>query len=168
MRTLRVLITVLALMGFARASMAYDEDFNRRTLAGVTALEVRVAMSYPDRLDSSAVQTDTELALRRSGIDVYSGSQVGAHPNLPLLFVWVYAAQVPGGSIYVLSGVTFSQWVFLARDPSIALVTETWGTEQQWQVSEERVSEVRGKVRDMVNLFLNAYLAANPPGKGER
>ena len=75
---------------------------------------------------------------------------------------------MPGGSIYVLSGVTFSQWVFLARDPSIALVTETWGTEQQWQVSEERVSEVRGKVRDMVNLFLNAYLAANPPGKGER
>ena len=79
-KTMGLLLTTLALAGFARG---VDSPETRRTLRGLTAVAVMVDLdASPGKpveaagISEGQLQTDTELSLRRSGITVTSNTTI--------------------------------------------------------------------------------------------
>jgi hypothetical protein len=113
----------------------------------------------------STVTTDVELRLRQAGITVLPGGTVlpGESPS-PWLYVRV--GFVASGTVYAYAvEVELHQPVTLVRDREITAYGAT-----TWRVGplvglagRDGIAErVRRVLRDMVDEFVNAYLAANP------
>lgn len=162
---------VAACLLFAMTAAA-DDETQRKTLAGLQGVAVEVVpLDDPqverDGLSPSATQTDVELRLRQPGIPVLTREQSFRTPGKPFLVlsIGVLKATLNGGlDIYPYSiKLTLEQLVILARSPGIRGLAVTWSaTGMTGVVARERLSTIRDNVRDMVDQFINAYLAANP------
>lgn len=151
---------------------AADDEIQRKTLAGLQGVAVEVVpLDDPqverDGLSPSAIQTDVELRLRQAGIPVLSREQSFRTPGKPFLVLSIGALKATPSSgldIYPYSiKLTFEQLVILARSPGTRGLAVTWSaTGKTGVVGRERLSTIRDNVRDMVDQFINAYLAANP------
>lgn len=165
--TLLVLITALVSPALA------DSEFERATLKGLTGVNVLVEKLHADvereGLAQSTLRTDVELKLRQAGIRVLTEKEMLATPTrgAPYLYLTVGATKGTGTlagvySLYIR--LELRQSVILERNPSITSVgVTTWdSTAHLGIVPVHSLSAVRGIVRDAVDEFINAYLAANP------
>jgi hypothetical protein len=68
-----------------------------------------------------------------------------------------------GGTLYAVNcEVSLIQEVLLARDPSISYSAATWSTTAVGTIGKDRLPQERDSIKDLVDQFLNAYLAVNP------
>jgi hypothetical protein len=117
-----------------------------------------------DGLAKSTIRTDVELRLRQAGIRVLNSSEWLATPGSPDLFLRLSTLKPKEGPLYAF-GIQLGlvQRVRLARDPNITVMAVTWeATGRYGTIATERLSELRAEVRDMVDEFINNYMAANP------
>jgi len=146
--------------------VALDNQGERETLAGLTGVGVLVEEMNPDAekdgLARSTLQTDVELKLRQAGIRVLSKDEWLAAPGRPSLYLNVNTFSRTGLYAYCIL-LKVKQRVTLIRN----LATTSWGT--TWDsrgfmgtVGADNLHTVRDDVRDQVDQFINAYLAANP------
>jgi hypothetical protein len=117
-------------------------------------------------LTRQKLQTDVELRLRQHGIRVLSEKELFTTPGMPYLYVDVafyIHSEIPLNSEYIIS-VKLKQRVFLARDLTKSCTASTWdkgGT--LGIVGLDKVeTTIRENVKDLVDEFINDYLAANP------
>ncbi len=163
-------ITFLALVvGLVSPTLARDYPAERESLAGLTGVYVIVERVDPDAeqegLDQSTLQTDVEVKLRQAGIRVLTKTEALVTPGAPNLHLMVDTMKLSGAAlpIYAVSfHLELNQEVMLARKPTIALLAPTWSTSGIGAAGTKALHRMRENVRDLVDRFINAYLAANP------
>jgi hypothetical protein len=145
-----------------------DSPLERATLAGLTGVGVRVEPMDPDAekdgLTTSTLQTDVELKLRQAGIRVLTATEMFGVPGYPYLYLRVATGKVDelGVLAYEIE-LHLIQEVRLPRNPAITSWAATWrATGKIGTIGSRQLPSVREYVRDIVDQFINAYLAANP------
>ena len=168
--TMKTVLAALALLSATVVSPLVgqgDEDYTRKTLAGLKVVYVVVEPikddAERDGLRGDQVSTDVELTLRQAGITVLGGEQGTFPAGTALLYVNVHAFKSPGMDVYAYSvEVQLHQQVRLLRNPTVTVLTATWSTGSLGLAGPAYLSSVREVVRDQIDKFINAYLAANP------
>lgn len=161
--------TAVALMVVLAFSARADSELERATLKGLPGVFVLVEQMDPDAerdgLAQSTLTKDVEQRLRETGIRVLTRPELLATPGKPYLYLRVYAVRATGetAGVYAYSiSLELKQEVRLTRASPVRSLAATWrATEEVGTVQAARLSSVRDKVRDMVDQFINAYLAAN-------
>lgn len=135
----------------------------RDTLKGFHGVGVLVEDLRPEAekygLTKEALQTDTELRLRQYGIKVLPPEQ----PFVPCLYIHVNTVvqeRFPIAAVAVQ--VEFQQGVLLYRDLKTRVTATTWGEGVVIVVGASKLKDVREHVQDLVDKFINDYLAVNP------
>jgi len=114
-------------------------------------------------LDSATLITDTELRLRQGGIRVLNTTEALATPGAGVLVVIVTAGRRSNTRGWLLHiGTELHQRVRLERDPTVLTLAPTWRS-QGVTATDDDVARIRQIVRDHVDQFVNAWLAANRP-----
>jgi hypothetical protein len=143
-----------------RSKLTADQ---RDTLKGLHGVNVLVEELQPEAekygLTKEAIQTDTELRLRQYGIKVLS-------PEEPLIS-WLYinvttVVDEPLGIAAVAVQVQFRQQVLLYRNLKTRVIATTWRKDMVVRVGATKLKDVRESVKDLVDKFINDYLAVNP------
>jgi hypothetical protein len=114
-------------------------------------------------LTQQGLQREVELQLRKGGALVLTGEQARDNPNAPRLHVRIPASKTDHQSLinYAIV-VSFAQPAVLSRDSSIAVDAITWSKAGSGLVKSKKVDQIRKHACEIVDEFLNAYLAENP------
>lgn len=170
MRRASLLPLLLLLLTFASVSKASasDDQMERQTLKGLKTIYVAVDLSpevVQNGLSQEQVQTDAELKLRMTGIHVLSKEEaLNAHKFIGLLHLVVDVYNHPSlpTTFAFKTEITLEQAILLSRDNNIRSIAPTWSTSELGIVGSARMSTVRDEMKDLIDTFCNAYLAANP------
>jgi len=147
-----------------------DNSSSRQTLAGLTGVYVDVELKTDEAqlsgLTEVQLRTDVELKLREARIKIVAFEETGDTLGLPSLFVGVSAVPLKTlPDLYAISvTVDLFQPIRLVRNPSTVAIGETWNAVGVCGAAgANHVEEtVRKAIRDLMDQFINAYLAANP------
>jgi hypothetical protein len=140
----------------------YTTD-SRDTLKGFHGVRVLVEGLKPEvekyGLTKEAIQTDTELRLRQYGIKVLSPEESGGS----WLYINVNTVVQEGIPIAAIAvQVEFRQDVLLFRDLKTRVMATTWDKGVVIVGGASKLKDVRESVKDLVDAFINDYLAVNP------
>jgi hypothetical protein len=149
---------LLMLPGTSRAI-----EFEQKVLSGLKGVYVQVAEINREAerlgLSKDKLQTDVELRLRKAGIRVLTDKETCETPGWPFLSVNLNASVGPGICSYAIQ-VNLYEIVTLERGPKI--IGSVWNTGYAGWVGTKNTRQIRGHVDDLVDKFINEYLAANP------
>jgi len=145
----------------------------RETLRGLKGVFVLIEYLKEDvakaGLTDTILQTGVELKLRKAGIRVLTEDEWFLTQGRPYLYVRVRTILIKGIQIWgthqhsgFIYGVTvqFNQDVILSRNRSISSSAGTWGN--SWIGTVIHLRNVRVVISDLVDKFMNDYLAVNP------
>ena len=174
---MRIVISTILAVILATGSASARGSFERATLGELPGVRVRISGLEPDGdfadlgLPEITVETNVQLQLRQNGIRILpldgddethqeyldNGSpEFGVHFNL--------LRSTTQRSICAYSFHTLlRQEVQLSRDPSIYVSAATWTGLNSVGIANcgDVVEILRSGVRDSVDFFINAFLAAN-------
>ena len=141
----------------------------RVVLSGLKGMDVIVEDLNPAGkeigLSKERIQTDVELKLRLAGIKVLSKEEWLDAKGRPYLYVRVTALKSTTLSLYsCFVEVSLYEQVVLVRDPKIVTSASTCrsGGYIMSGGSDVVKESVRKTIKDLVDEFINDYLAANP------
>ena len=166
-----VTIRLFLATGFLLCSTAVagDNEFTRPSLKGIQGVHVVVENLDPTEeeagLTVADLQTDVELKLRLAGIPVLSKQEMVAVPGMPDLYVTVNVNSSTTRDLWPYAiEIQFQQNVTLVRNPqTLILGATTWSTgAATGSVLKQNVRRLREELKDLVDKFVNAYLAVNP------
>lgn len=135
-----------------------QSDSDRDTLAGLKGVSVLIESVKPEieRLGISAkqLQTDVELRLRRAGIPVIDSVDTFLYVNLSVHKLDDYSFA------YTIT-VSLNQPVILSRNKAISTIAPTWSDGFVGTAGLNKLHTMREAVADLVDTFINDYLAAS-------
>jgi len=138
-----------------------DSQGTRKTLHDVEPIKV-VVDPLKWSIENAGLKTlqlrnDTELKLRLAGIKVVSPND----PGKPSLHVNARVIKFGQRDRYVFNiRVELVQTVSLERSPQVKIDAATWSTSVTG--TSHKLSTVRDQLGELVDVFINAYLSANP------
>jgi len=158
----------LGLPSIARSTASLGLDLGRQSLQGLEGVNI-IVRNLPAEIESKgltkeSIQHDVQSKLDRAKIKVLSAREALSTAGAPSLDLDVKISELRhpsekfSGYIYSI-GVTLTQGVILSRDPKIALHADTWKLEDYGQAS--KLDEIRSKIKDMIDIFVTSYQAAN-------
>jgi len=166
--SLSVLILVMIVvfsLGVGPKAVAADEQ---QTLAGLFGVEVVVENMdrdiERDGITEKSLQTTVELRLRQAGIRILSNTERLRAPGNPYLYLDIQTLKDRNENFYAYSiELKLNEIVRLDRNPNVMESATTWHARGRiGLVGVQRLQALRRSVGEMVNQFINAYLAANP------
>jgi hypothetical protein len=164
MRWSSALVSLMVLLALASTARAADDWLSRSTLRGIRRLWVGVdvdPVSASVGADSTTLINRLELRLRQNGIGVATS------PPAPTLNMSLQGGRVGGENIIVLE-ISVLQGVFLARDPKMRSVAETWSVSLVQSFEGRDEDKMQNRIDALWERFLNAYLEANPKSRAEK
>lgn len=167
MRSVRnVWMILIIIMGviLVRPYDCLSQEIEIDTLRGLEGVYLVVERLNPEisgkGLSKEAIQTDAELKLRLAGIRVYSRAEYLEDLRRPILYINIAGIDIRGGYVCRMR-IALYQIVYLIIDSEIkAILAETW--EKEMLFSTPDLEDVRDKIGNKVDQFINAYLTANP------
>jgi hypothetical protein len=158
-----MVLGLVDLDSFVFADVHEMEKYYRPSLAGLQGIHVVIEYLQPeirrDGLTEQQLQTDTELKLRMAGIKILSREESGH--GVPHLVVNANILKTKFKPLYIFNvSVGFYQRVFLVRKPDVRVPACTWDSRMVGCTNE--LEDIRARVRDLVDQFINAYLSVNP------
>jgi len=167
---MRLYAALVALFLFSTPIAHADEveEFQRKSLKGLKNLSVGYVhmpseLEQNGSLTSDEIRTDVELKLRLAGIQVVDLKDFDSpSSSSSILNVSVNAHSSSLGIWAISVNVGVMQPVMLDRDRSILTYGETWGLFRLGLLEKSMIRSVRETIKDMVDQFINAYLAVNP------
>ncbi len=182
MKTHKVLITIIVLVVFIGVVFAVEEktasptssntefvENHRDILKGLKYITVIIMSLEPEveknGLTKQQLQTDVELRFRQNGITVFSEESPQAKPDLAsgIFYLKVETNIREGIPITgVCVEVELHELVFLRRDPTKMCLATTWSSDLIGTVGVTDIKSIREDVKDLVDKFINDYLAVNP------
>lgn len=142
------------------------EKMQRPALRGLSGIYVLVEYMTPVAeeagLTRSSIQTYVELRLRAAGIEVLTKEESLATLWSPYLYVNAHAEK--HDEVYVFQySVEFKDRVYLRRAPTVEVTAVTWETPSYiGAASRSRLRESKDYLGELIDRFINSYLAANP------
>jgi len=150
--------------GPARAQA--DTPLSRATLRGLPGVEV-IVESLDDNVEreglhEAEIQADVRLALRLAGIRMLTETESHATASSPFLYVSVSTQKRSDMALYAYeTHVEVHQMVTLASGArAFAMTWDAIGEVGSLYVLS--IQDIRGRVKEGVNQFVNAWLAVNP------
>lgn len=153
---------------FDSPSIAIDSQSNRATLKGLTGVGVLVeklpAELEKEGLHRDQIQKDVEAKLKKAGIKVYSREECSKIPGEPYLYINlnVNVAKTESDIYPYTIDIMLIQKVSLIRDPHRVAYAVTWSTGGVGSVTKSIVSQLRENVAEVVEIFIQRFLAENP------
>ncbi len=153
---------------FDAPSIAIDSQSNRATLKGLTGVGVLVeklpAELEKEGLQRDQLQKDVEAKLKKAGIKVYSREECSKIPGEPYLYINlnVNVAKTESDIYPYTIDIMLIQKVSLIRDPHRVAYAVTWSTGGVGSVTKSIVSQLRENVAEVVEIFIQRFLAENP------
>jgi len=166
-KTLTRIVLAVALAAPA-LSFASDDEYSGKSLRGLRGVYVLVEDLRPEveqaGLTKAMIQTDAELKLRLAGIRVLTQDENLKEPGMPYLYLRATVFQSSPKSWRFSVTVELTQYVQLTRNPAIVVGAHTWSSERLNGIapSADMPQMVRSDSKDLVDQFINAYLAVNP------
>ena len=158
-RSQRIALILGVVMAFTLAEQApfVSAQDNRNTLRGLQGFPVVVARLgaeiEKDGLTKEQLQTDTEQRLRMAGIKVFSLEEAAQEKGSPYFYLHVHVDKLKSGCYsYNISTELI--------EPAYPLWETAW-TQLELMGLSCNLSEIRQQAQDMVDEFINEYLAAN-------
>jgi hypothetical protein len=116
-------------------------------------------------ITKSQIQTDVELRLRKAGL-IVDATSVSALRVLLMIHKTPVLSAVPNDPVVVNFSIVLNirlvQRLQLLRNPALLVNAGTWESMNLSVIRQGQLKEVRDDVNDMVDRFINDYLAANP------
>ena len=160
------LILFVAVFVFASNSQAISFQDEKGSLKNLKEINVNVIVDdelVKAGVDRNDIQTAAELKLRMAGIKVPTEKEVPKTPWIAFLFVELSGLKITGTGMFALVvSVKLKQDVYLARDTTIALFTDTWTDSRIGYVGIFRMSDIQYLINPSVDEFINDYLSVNP------
>jgi hypothetical protein len=113
-------------------------------------------------LTRTMLQTDAELKLRQAGIRMLTKDEQSKESGFPFLYLDARVFQPPSSVWFFAIQIKLLQAVQLIRNPAIVAMASTWGEATEGAVGSRMPEKVRSTSKDLVDEFINAYLAVNP------
>lgn len=165
---LMVLVVTVLTLALQSPLFAINGKSNRATLRGLSGVGVLIEQLAPEvekeGLIKNQLQIEVELKLKMAGIKVLTKEECLKTPGEPYLYVNVNVNTAKTESdIYPYSiDVLLMQKVSLLRDPKQTTYAVTWSTGGVGSIEKSILSQLRGSVEEMVDLFIKTYLSENP------
>lgn len=144
-------------------SNAFSHD--QKALVGLKGVFVLVENIRPEAerlgLTQDQIKTDVELRLRKAGLTVLTQKEAYGVPGQPALYVNVNTAIRPGSG-HCAFGITVELCEKVIVERGFKTWGATWDTSTVGTVGIDNIRDLRGLVGDLVDKFINDYLAANP------
>jgi competence protein ComGC len=159
-RVVALVVAFLLLPGVSYAT------FEQEALVGLKGVEVLVEVVKPEAehldLSKDMIKTDVELRLRKAGVKVLTQEDRLKIPGWPCLYVSTTILSERHLYYAVLIKVEVGEMVTLARGQEV--YAPIWRTSRTGLLGAPIAIErnIRDKVGDLVDEFINDYLAANP------
>lgn len=163
-----VLLVIVLTLALQSPVFAINGKSNRATLRGLSGVGVLIEQLAPEiereGLIKNQLQIEVELKLKMAGIKVLTKEECLKTPGEPYLYVNVNVNTAKTESdIYPYSiDVLLMQKVSLLRDPKQTTYAVTWSTGGVGSIEKSILSQLRGSVEEMVDLFIKTYLSENP------
>lgn len=132
-----------------------QEDVSRATLRGIKSIHVAIESTDTSQFTEN-LQVQTELALRKVGIDV--APEPGA--GIPILLISLSGPKAPemnSDQVWVLQ-LHLAQAALLKRNSQLVMAF-TWS---RTAAEPGEHAAIRGRLSNMLDRFLNDFLAVNP------
>jgi hypothetical protein len=147
---------------------ALNSEINRATLKGLRGVRVLVEDLAPeverDGLVKDQLQKSVEGMLRSAGIRVLTQEEAVKAPGEPYLYVNINTNFAKGEEeicSYSID-VALIQNVTLVRVPKQASYAVTWSTGGVGLIGKKSLSELKGSVEEIVDIFVKAFFSVNP------
>jgi len=163
-----VLLVIVLTLALQSPVFAINGKSNRATLRGLSGVGVLVEQLAPEvekeGLIKNQLQIEVELKLKMAGIKVLTKEECLKTPGEPYLYININVNTAKTESdIYPYSiDVLLMQKVSLLRDPKQTTYAVTWSTGGVGSIEKSILSQLRGSVEEMVDLFIKTYLSENP------
>lgn len=163
---LAVLIS-LVLGSTMSAHAQSSDDLRRAPLRGISGVNVLVE-DLPANVEAlglrrETIRTEVELRLRRNRVSVVSLSIESIEKETPTLMVTVDVLEHPRLDLYAVHvTVELMQSASLDRDRRRSVWVSTWSDGLKMFRDSRALPDVRSNVGELVDRFINDYLAANP------
>ncbi len=108
-------------------------------------------------ITATQIKTDTELRLREAGVPVIDKGQFGS----VVLRIRLAALKQEYSACYSCT-VSILDKCLLFRDQTVLVPAAIWEQGGVFFVGDQKLETVRPSITDLVNEFVNDYLAANP------
>lgn len=136
-------------------------------LAGLQGVGVIVEAFEPEAkkygLTEQAFHKLAESRLRQYGIKVLTGEQELQTPGRSYLYISITPVIMEDVNFVAVSiTVKLNELTILWRNPTSVVMATTWDTGQVTLVEKDDLDVLKENTRDLIDEFINAYLAANP------
>jgi hypothetical protein len=164
---LMVLISIL-LSTPLESLFAINGKSNLATLRGLKGVGVLVENLPPEvekeGLIKNQLQIEIELKLRTAGIKVLTKEECLMTPGEPYLYINinVNTAKTESDLYPYTIDALLIQKVSLLRNPEQTTYAVTWSTGGIGSIDKQILSQLRGDVEEMVEVFIKAFLSENP------
>ena len=157
-------INLLLAVAIGLVTIISPQTDHKRSLAGISSMHVLVealnSEAKEDGLSESQLQTDAELKLRSAGIKLDPAS-------IPHVYIQVTYIQARGQQAAPIGYVAFCRVSFhqgaKLDSTGIEMPVETWNEGGINTGPRSTANDnLRKKVGDSVDMFINNYLAVNP------
>ncbi|MGD0829170.1 MAG: hypothetical protein ABSA09_13960 [Desulfobaccales bacterium] len=158
-----VVVALVVFLLLPGVSHALTEE--QKALVGLKGVNVLVEAMHPEAerlgLTRDQIKTDVELRLRKAGVRVLTEEEVFKMPGMPYLYVRVGTLAAQDIPIIAFSiRVELKEWGRFTG--GFEGFGGLWDTTSLGTVGTKNIRKIRESLGDLVDDFINNYLAANP------
>jgi hypothetical protein len=173
-QTFHVLVIAAAMVMLAIGSAsALDSEQTRKTLVGLQGVYVLVEELQPNiqkyasksDLDKGSLQKSAESQLREAGIRVLAREEWLKTVGRPVLYINVNTHEQEKYWFAYNVEVELQQVAAMEANPAIKSLVGTWSVNIAGMVNIGTVNALKERVKNLLDIFITAYLSANPKKK---
>jgi hypothetical protein len=173
-RKIEYLAIVALLLTLAIGSVsAVDSEQTRKTMAGLQGVYVLVEELQPNiqkyasklDLDKASLQKRAESQLHEAGIRVLGREEWLKTPGRPVLYINVNTHEQEKYWFAYNIQVELQQVAAMEASPAIKSLVGTWSVNIAGMVNIGSVNALKDRVKNLMDIFITAYLSANPKKK---
>jgi hypothetical protein len=161
-KTVVALLVFLLLPGVSHAA----EYQKREALVGLKGMSVVVERIRPRDvhlgLTSAQIKTDVEVRLRKAGVKVLTEKEWLETSGKPFLYVNIDASKNPNNPSTVFFTIRVELTELVTIDRGLRVGAAIWETGIKGVAGIQDIRKIRDCLGDLVDIFINDYLAANP------
>ncbi len=164
-KALTAIALTLAMTFFLLPGTSYTLTENQKALVGLKGLKVINPTIEPELerlgLSRDQIKTDVESRLGKAGVRILTREEWVKTPGRAGFSVEIICSNIPETGIFVY-GINMNLFEEVTVARGFSAVGSIWNLGTAGGVEKTKIGQVREVLGDLVDKFINDYLAANP------